>query len=298
MPPEIAGSRRILRSPLPLIAWTELRMGLRAGVFRVVSALLFATGWSVGGAEGRGAGMAAYSAGEFACQYLGAAIVVWVALGTVRDSALHTDVLVFTKPQPPERLALARFLGLLGQTLCFLLAFFLGAIAGRLAASGNGTGILAFGLQYLRAAGALFVASAATYSLALMADSAVAGMLIALYWIVALGGRDYLAKYYYPWYSQNLPAYIVLGLSLVCFALWFTRRRQRGSMPASVAVRLIAPVALGGSALLLWTAVQHGHDPMSVQNVGLERMSMQNLVQGELTPGFLLPDQNGKGIFL
>src|SRR5262245_54601819 len=89
-------------SNLPFIAWTELRMGVRSGLFRFVAALICALGWSVGGVGGRGVGMSAYATGETACQNLGIVVALWVALGAVRDSALRTDVLVFTKPQPPE----------------------------------------------------------------------------------------------------------------------------------------------------------------------------------------------------
>jgi hypothetical protein len=296
--PESSGVARLLRLPLPLIALTELRMGLRVGAFRFVAALLFVIGWSVGGAGGRGSAMSAYATGEIACRYLGVATVLWMAIGAVRDTALRTYVLVYTKPQPPERLALARFLGLYGQVLCFLLALFLGAAVGRLASAGNLVGCAAYGIQFFRAAGALFFAAAATFCLALLADSAVAGVLIALYWVVALGGQDYLAKYYYPWYAQNLAAYISFGVGLLCLALWFTRRRQRGAMPAALTVRLGAPCALGVGAALLWMVIQRGHDPMAVQNPALDRMSMQNIVVGELTPGLLLPDQNGKPMSL
>ena len=287
-----------LRSPLPAISLMELRMGLRAGVFRFGAAVLFLLGWSIGGAGGRGVGMSAYSAGEIACQQLGIATVFWVALGAVRDTSLRTATLVFTKPQPPERLALARFLGLFGQVMCFLLALFVGAIVGRLFTAGNLLGFPAYGLQYLRAVGVLFFASSAAYCLALLADSPLAGGLVALYWVVAMAGRDYLAKYYFPWYAQNLPAYILFGVALLGFALWFSRRKQRGDQLAALWVRIVAPAALVCGAWSLWIAIRDGHDPMALRNHALERMSEQNIVVGNLTPGFLLPDQNGKPIAL
>jgi hypothetical protein len=295
---EGAGIARLMRLPLPLIAWTELRMGLRAGAFRVVAVLAFIAGWSGGAGVGRGSGQSAYATGENACLYLGIVTVLWFALGAVRDTAQRTYVLVYTKPQPPERLALARFIGLYGQILCLTAAMFSGAIASHFAAAGNLMGIEAYGIQFVRAVCTLFFASAATYCLALLSDSPVAGSLVALYWVVALGGQDFLAKYYYPWYVQNLPAYVLFGVSLLCVALWFTRRRQRGNRPAATSVRVIAPVALIGGLWLLWSGVRHGYDSLAMQDPGLDRMSMQDIVVGELTPGFLLPDQNGRPTFL
>jgi hypothetical protein len=296
LPEQTTGSS--LHSPLASIAATELRMGVRSGVFRVVAVLLFAIGWSAGNTDGHGVGMSAYAAGEIACLYLGIVTVVWVALGAVRDTVLHTDLLVFTKPQPPERLALARFIGLYGQILFFIAALFAGAALSKLVAGGSIAGIAAYGIQYFRAAGALFFAAAGSYCLALLADSAIAGILVGLYWVVAIAGHEYLAKYYYPWYIQNLPAYVFFGVGLLCFALWFTRRRQRGERLAAPAVRILAPVAMLIGAFMMLKTIRTGHDVLAVQNPAMERMSLQNIVEGQLTPGLLLPDQHGKGTSL
>jgi len=281
-------------APLTAIAWTELRMGLRDGLFRFVAALLLALGWSVGSVGGRGVAMSAYTTGETACQYLGVAVTLWVSMGAVRETALRTEALIFTKPQPPERLALARFLGIFGQVLCFLSALFLGAILGRLMSEGNLFGFPAYGYQFLRSAGVLFFAASASYCLALLADSITAGMLVTLYWIIALAGRAFLAKFYFPWYTQNLPAYVFLGAGLLGFALWFSRRSLRGESKAALSVRIAAPVSLLLGVWLLWATIRGGHDPLAIQNPALERMSYQTILQGQLTPGFLLPDQNGK----
>ena len=281
-------------APLTIVAWTELRMGLRDGMFRFVAALLVALGWSVGSVGGRGVAMSAYATGETACQYLGVAVTLWVSMGAVRETALRTEALIFTKPQPPERLALARFLGIFGQVLCFLCALFLGAIIGRLFAEGNLFGFPAYGLQFLRAAGVLFFAASASYCLALLADSVTAGALVTLYWIVAMAGRAFLAKFYFPWYTQNLPAYVLIGVGLLGFALWFSRRSLRGESKAALSVRVVAPVSLLLGFSLLWATIRGGHDPLAVQSPALERMASQTILQGQLTPGFLLPDQHGK----
>jgi hypothetical protein len=293
MPPDVVTASRAL-SPFPFLAWMELRIGLRAGLFRFAALLIFALGWSVGRIGGRGAGMSAYAAGETACETLGAAVALWVALGALRDAALHTEALILTKPQPPERLSLARFCGLYGQILCFLLALFAGAMAGRLSAEASLLGFPAYGLQYLRAAGVLFFVACASYCLALLGDSPIAGAVIALYWIVAMAGRQYLGKAYFPWYQQNLPAYMLFGVAMLGSALWFSRRRLRGKTPAALWVRALSPVALLLGGWLLWNVIRNGHDPSAIENPNLERVALQTINEGERTPGFLLPDQYGR----
>lgn len=282
------------KSPLPRMVWLELRIGLRTAVFRVVCLLLVALGWSTGGVEGYGVGMSAYATGETACLYLGVVVALWMALGAVRDSGLKTGTLIFTKPQPPERIGLARFLGLYGQVLLFLLALFFGAILGRWFVAHNLNGFPAYSIQYLRASGVLLFAACTSYSLALLTESPVGGAIIALYWIVVSAGREFLAKAFFPWYSQNTSAYLFLGLGVLGGALWFSRRQMRGERSVALWLRLLVPVGwlLGG--VLIWGSIQNGHDPMTIESPALNRMSGQNMVEYERAPGFILPDQHGK----
>lgn len=282
------------RSPLPRMVWLELRMGMRTGLFRAVCLILVVLGWSVGGVGGHGVGMSAYSTGDTACLYLGVVVALWMALGAVRDTGMRTGTLIFTKPQPPERISLARFLGLYGQVLLFLLALFIGAILGRWFFASSLNGFPAYFLQYVRASGVLLYVACFSYSLALLSESPVGGAIVALYWIVVSAGREFLAKAYFPWYSQNTPAYILFGLGILGFSLWFSRRRMRGDRPASLWLRLASPITFLFGAWVLWTVVRDGNDPMAIENPGLSRMSNQNMVEYERAPGFLLPDQNGK----
>src|SRR5437763_15460206 len=104
------------------LARTEFRAGVRSSAFRLVAALAFLLGWSVGGAPGRGAGLSAYMAGEAAWKYLGFVAIIWMSFAAVRDSALRMDVLILSKPQPNERLVLARFMSDYSQMLLALLA--------------------------------------------------------------------------------------------------------------------------------------------------------------------------------
>jgi len=298
-PPESLRQESDARST-SLLALTraELRMGTRLPAFRLAALAMFVLGWSAGGMPGRGVGASAYAVADTAWQYLGFVAVIWMSLAAVRDTTLRTHILVYSKPQSNERLVLAKFLGAFLQLLLILLAMFVGAILSRLYAAGGLAGFPVYGIQYLRAAIVLFFAASGSYCLALLFDSAVAGMLVALYWIVMLAGKDFLAKFYYPAYTQNQVAYLFFGLFLLCCALLFYRRKRRGAVPAALWVRLGAPLSLLLGVYALWSVMRDGHDPLVRTQPALEKMAEQDIVTGNRTPGFLLPDQYGRPIRL
>src|SRR5260221_201491 len=57
-----------------MLARAEFRAGIRSAAFRIVAALAFLLGWSVGGAPGRGVGLSAYP------QIVGAYVLLGIAL--------------------------------------------------------------------------------------------------------------------------------------------------------------------------------------------------------------------------
>ena len=283
------------RMPVALsLARLELALGLRTGAFRLLALGAFALGWASGNAPGRGVSLSAYGAGEAAWQYGGFAAIVWMALAAVRDSYQRTDVLVYSKPQTTERLVLAKFLGAYAHVLVLLLVLFVGAVCGRFYVAHGVDGLPVYGLQLARAAAALFFASAAGFSLALLAESPVAGAVVGLYWITMIAGKDYLAKAYFPAYSQNQPAYLAIGVFLLSLAMWFYRRRRRGASRAPGWVRGCAGVAGVLAIASVRAVVWSGHDPQAVTSPFMERVAQQNVVQGSRAPGFLLPDQHGR----
>jgi hypothetical protein len=280
------------------LARTEFHIGARTAAFRLLALAAFLLGWAEGNAPGRGVAFSAYNTGEAAWQYMGFVAIIWMALAAVRDTMLRTDVLIYSKPQTTERLVLAKFLGGFAQLLAVLLFMFLGAMCGRLYVAGGLAGFPAYGVQYARAAMVLFFAGSASYCLALLADSAVAGALIGLYWVVMMAGKDFLAKIYFPAYTQNLPAYLFLAVFLLCIALWFYRRQRRGGAPASLWAKSIALVSLLAAGWWIRITLLNGHDPQAFTNPVLERMAQQNLVMDSRVPGFLLPDQHGRPVTL
>ncbi len=275
------------------LASLEARSALRGPAFRFISVLALLVGWAVGDAPGRGVSLSAWAAGDAAWRYLGFIVIIWMSLAAVMDTVSRTEAIIFSKPQPTERLVLARFMAVYLQVLVVLAALFCGAILSRLYASGSLTGFPVYGLRFLVSAGVLFFTAAASYALALMARTPLAGAVVALAWVLTLAGKGFLAKALFPAYAQNLPTYILLGISLICFACWLFRRQRRGAAPAALWARLGGPIALVLSGLALNHAIRTGHDPLAVQQPALVMMSEQNATLGERAPGFRFPDGSG-----
>ncbi|HSV72945.1 MAG TPA: redoxin domain-containing protein [Chthonomonadales bacterium] len=281
-------------SVAPALAWRELRAGLRSAAWRVLAALAFVYGWSTGNAPGRGASVSAYATGEAAWVALGLVAILWMSLAAVREAQMRTEAIIYAKPQTTERLVLARFGASMALALLLVAAMFAGAACGRLSVSGSVAGFAAYGGQFARAGVAVFFGGAASYCLALLTASPVAGAVVGLYWVVMIAGREHLAKVFYPAYTQNLALYVGLGVLLVCVAAIFHRRGRRGAAAASPWVRGAAAVALTFSLWSGWVVLRDGHDPQVWTHPTLERFGMQNLVVGRRAPGFLLPDQHGR----
>src|SRR5436305_15096478 len=164
----MALTRPSASSIAPIFALTrvEWRIGRRSLVFRLALVVAFVFGLSVGGDPSRGVALSAFATSEAACQYMGFVAIIWMALAAVRETTLRTDILVFSKPQPGEWLALSKFLGGYIQLLAMLLAMFAGGIVSRMFA-GPMIGVEAYVPQYARAAAVLLFTSTASYMLAL-----------------------------------------------------------------------------------------------------------------------------------
>lgn len=275
------------------LAGMEMRAGIRGPSFRLLTVVAAVIGWSAGGAPGHGVALSAWVTGEAAWRYIGFVVIAWMSVVAVQDAAARTDVLVYSKPQPTERIVLSRFLAAFGQILLALAAMYVFAVLSRLYAGGGLLGFPAYFSRFALSAGVVFFVGAASYTLAVLARTPLAGAVAGLYWILALAGKSYLPKAVFPSYSQNLLGYIYLGVFLISIACWFHRRSRRGTHAVGAAVWLSAVVSLS----LCVATVLHGlateHDPMVHQNPTLDMMSSQNATLGELAPGFRLPDANG-----
>ena len=276
----------------------EARIGLRSAPMAAAVVLSALVGWTVGNAPGRGAGLSALSAGDVACTYLSLGAVYWLAMVAARDAATSATAIVLSKPQPTERLVLGRFLGGYLQVLVLLAALFTGAVLSRLYHSGTLAGWWAYGFQIVRAALVLFFASAFAYSLSTLAGTPLAGALAGMYWLVTMAGQEYLAKIYFPYYTQNLLAYTSVGVFLIAFTALVHLRGRRGSAKPEAWCRVLPALALAGTILAVWHAVRNGHDPLMCTSPLMEEMSRQDAVLLERSPGFRLPDQRGRLVSL
>lgn len=286
------------RTPLAALIRAEARIGLRGAPLRAALALSALLGWSVGGAAGDGAGLSALTTGDTACIYIALAAVYWLALAAARDASTSTTAIVLSKPQPMERLVLARFVGGYLQVLALLVALFIGAAASRGWHSGSFAGFIAYPGQFVRAAVVLFVASSAAYTLALMAGTPLAGALAGMYWLVTLGGHDFLAKVYYPYYTQNLAAFTLLGVFLIGLTALVHRRSRRGGTPPTLWSRWLWAIGLLPALVLFWRIVESGHDPMLRESPFMAEVSRQDAYLEKRAPGFMLPDQRGRLVSL
>jgi len=286
------------RTSVAALTRFEARIGFSGAGPRLAAAFAAVLGWSVGNAVGSGAGLSALAVGDAACTYLAFVAVFRLAMVASRDTALGTTSVVWSKPQPTERLVLARFAGAYIQMLFLLAAMFVGAALSRLVHSGTASGMEAYAFQFVRAALVLGFASAASYSLALLADTPLAGALVGLYWVVSMAGQEFLAKVYYPYYTQNLAAFTALGVFFVGLAARYHRGARRGASAAALWCRLVPPIGLAAALWLSWVSVRDGHDPLMRESPLMAEMSRQDASMERVAPGFLLPDQHGRQVSL
>ena len=81
----------------------------------------------------------------------------------VADTVSRIDAIIYSKPQPTERLVLARFIAAYAQVLCVLTALFAGAIVGRLLTGDGMLGAAVYPRIWLGSAQVLFFAAAASF---------------------------------------------------------------------------------------------------------------------------------------
>jgi|GEM_PF-1672902 len=274
----------------------EFRLGCRSAAWRLITALCFVYGCSIGHVDGRGAGAVAYAAGEAGQQILSLVAICWMSMLGIREMTLRTRTIVFVKPQPCEQIVVVRFVGGLLQALSFLVALFLGSVLMRLIGGSSISMLAVFPLQLFRAGAVLFFASAASFTLAILSESVIAGMLIGLYIVLTVAGKSWLAKFYDPSPIQNVGTYCAFGVALLCLTLRLFARKRRGSAKPSPWIATVGLAALLTTGFQLFYMIRDGHDPHTHSNPALDLMASQDTNMGGTAAGFLLPDQNGNPI--
>ena len=247
--------------PLFSMAMFEWRVGSRTLAWRMLCVIAFLYGCSIGRSDGSGAGGAAYTTGEAGWQMLSIVSIVWMSILATRETGLRTRTLVFSKPQPGERLALANKLGGLAQVGVLLIALFVGSALFRLVGRASIGELVVYLPQFCRAAGVVFFSCCVSYTLALLTDSVIAGVLTGLYLVLVMAGRSFLAKLYYPAPVQNVGAYVALGGAILCMSLRFYGRRRRGNASPPAWIATAGVLLVGVTVWQFIEIVRNGHDP-------------------------------------
>lgn len=289
--------------PFARLIALELRSVFRKEEFRLIAILCGLVGWFTA-PQGGSAGLSAYNTGEIACRYLVVAASSWMAYMAVRDELLGTDVLIYSKPQLGERLAIARFAAGYVAATVVVAAFFFGAAAYCWKAQGGIVGLPAFAYQFGRSAAALFTVAATAFALALLSHSQSAGYLAGAYWLLVLAGEELLPKVILPWYTQNLPAFSCLAAGVMLFASLTYSYRWRGASRRPVVLMLVASLFLISTVFLFRKIAREGHDPLTPGNDLLMRIARQGLEKGvsgsfeigDRAPWFTLPDRFGRQV--
>lgn len=274
----------------------EWRLGSRTLAWKLLMVLFLLYGCSIGHVDGNGAGAVAYATGETGWQIVGMAAIIWMSMLGIRETTLRTKSMVFAKPQPGEQLVIARFMGAMSQIISFLLALYAGSVLMRIFAGAAPAELLVFLPQFGRSLAVVFFASAVSFTLAVLSDNAIAGMLIALYLVLASAGKSFLAKYFYPSPIQNVAPFIMFAAVLLCVAMRFYAYKRRGNAPAPVWIATAGIVLFGLTLWQFFEVVNGEYDPRMHDVPALSLMQTQDSAAGLRAAGYLLPDQYGSQV--
>jgi peroxiredoxin len=282
----------------PLTVWGvtrhEFRLGWRSPGFWAMVAVVGVVAAFMCGVRGMSASQAGFLLGHLAGRLLGFLALFWMAQTAVRDAWLRAQDLVLAKPQHTEVLILGRFLGNYALVVVALLAML--AAGGVLQWSWGGTPwiLSAYGHALGRSVVPLAYLSLLGYAFSLLFNTPVAAGVVALYWVLVLSGRDYVARIFNFTLSQNAGIYLLLTAAVLALTLLVYQPGRRAGRRW--------PLSLAGSAAIfflfgLGLAVRQvlaSHDPPLHRSHVLLSIAGQYAKPGDPLPGFWLPDQWGR----
>lgn len=295
--------KRLRHSILPL-ARLEFNLGMRGGGAALCLVLCAIAGIVAGSADEMTPALASYRVTRLAALLIGFVCLPLVAAAVRRDVNTKAFDPIQSRAHQAHELLLARWLGNLGVALAMLLvlALFtfgaqaLGAQPVDSEAIPRFSPLAAWHALLLGALPLLFL-SALGYCLVEVLQNVLASAVIALYWLLVMMGRDYIARVFDFSLSQNAGVYLLLTAGAVLTAMAVARFRQglrnarRLDLPAAALLCLAAGVLLG------WQMVTTRHDPPMHLDPVTVTMAGQDIRGGRL-PGFWLPDQRGQMVRL
>jgi len=225
---------------------------------------------------------------------LGLLALFWLSHVACRDAWLGTEELVLSKPQYVEILVLGRFLGNFALVLVLLLGQLLGAALLQTTWGGTPLVLSAYGHAFQRAFVPLLYLSALGYSLSLLFATPVAGAGVALYWLLVLSGRDYVARILNFSLTQNADIYLPWALGILGLALTLYQRSQRDPTQRRRVLGWATAVLFGWGFVTGVQQLRHSHDPPAHRDPLVLAQAGQHLIVGERAPGFWLPDERGR----
>jgi peroxiredoxin len=272
----------------------ELRQGRRSPEFWVIL-LIGAVATAVPCSQSSTtAGLAGYVAGQAAMVVLGFLGMIWFSLAACRDVLTRADSLILSKPSSGEAIVLGRFLGNYGVVLLLLIGELLAGAAAQTLIAKTPFAPIAYGHAFMRSLTPLFFLGAAAYSLSLLFNTPVTGLLVITYWTYVLTGKTYLRSVFNCALTQNAAIYLLIGGGVLILAAILYHPKRRGAQPF--------PMGWGATAAALFAVGAMGgvHQARTTQDFPfqfvplIEAMRGQHVTEGQRVPGFWLPDQWGR----
>ncbi len=272
----------------------ELRQGRRSPEFWVIL-VIGAVATSVPCSQaGTTAGLAGYVAGQTAMIVLGFLGMIWFSLAACRDVLTRADSLILSKPSSGEAIVLGRFLGNYGVVLLLLIGELIAGAAAQTLVAKTPFAPMAYGHAFMRSLTPLFFLGAAAYSLSLLFNTPVTGLLVITYWTYVLTGKTYLRSIYNCALTQNAAIYILFGCGVLALAAMLYHPKRRGAQPF--------PTSWGAAAAVLFAigAIWGVHKVRTTQDFPFQFVPLTEAMRGQhvslrqRAPGFWLPDQWGR----
>ena len=290
--------KRLTHSILPL-ARHELTLGVRGGAGGVCLGLCAVAGLIAGSEAGMTPSLAGYRVVRLAALLIGFLCLPLVAAAARRDAATRAADAVGSRPHQAHELLLARWLGTFGTTLAMLLVLAVFTFGAQALLShrppvdaGPRFAVMAFIHALFVGALPLLFISAAAYCFVEILQNVLASAAIALYWLLVMLGRDYVARIFDFSLAQNASVYILLSAGAVLAAMSVARLRQGLSNARKLNIPAAALLCLVGGVLLAWHLVATRHDPPLHADPVTQAEASQT-IRSDRLPGFWLPDQHG-----
>lgn len=295
--------KRLRHRILPL-TWLEFSLGMRGGGAALCLVLCAIAGFVAGSADGMTPGLAAYRVGRLAALLVGFVCLPLVAAAARRDPATKAQDVIQSRAHLAHELLLARWLGNLGTAVAMLLVLCLFAFGAQAFAAappapeaGARFSLVAIGQALAVGLLPLVFLSALAYCLVEILQNVLASAVIAVYWLLVMLGRDYVARILDFSLTQNAAVYLLLSAGLVLLAMSVARYRQGLSNARRANLPVLAGLFLAAGVVLGWQLVMTRHDPPMHSDQVAVAVAGQHLGDGRL-PGFWLPDQHGRMVRL